>query len=71
MSDSDNSSNGAQEFIQEIIFDDSLEQRHYELYEKIYGGSSLKPRRMILRNREASAERLKRIILRKIQCILF
>ncbi|CAM8982022.1 unnamed protein product [Rhodiola kirilowii] len=57
-SDSDDFPDVTEEFIQEFFFDDSLEQRQYELHNQIYGGSSSTPKRVIDRDREAGHERL-------------
>ncbi|KAL9676081.1 hypothetical protein QQ045_004294 [Rhodiola kirilowii] len=51
----------SEEFIEELVFDNSMEERRHELFNQIYGeGSSITNRRVICRDREAGHERLHR-----------
>ncbi|KAL9684455.1 hypothetical protein QQ045_021893 [Rhodiola kirilowii] len=56
-SNSDDFPDVTEEFIQEFFFDDSLEQRQYELHNQIYGGSSSTPKRVIDRDRKRVIDR--------------
>ncbi|KAL9676696.1 hypothetical protein QQ045_004913 [Rhodiola kirilowii] len=51
----------SEEFIEELVFDNSMEERRHELFNQIYGeGSSITNRQVICRDREAGHERLHR-----------
>ena len=57
----DGNSDVSKEFIDELFFDNSLEDRRVELFDQSYGeGSSTTTKRVICRDREAGHERLVR-----------